>query len=123
HHKTHYRAPRFDNRPGWEGKLPPSATNRVHHLLTWIARRRRLCPIGSLSLELMRIAPQLLEHPEIRGVEYQQGTLAGYEARRVSAGEVGAHVCLTVARPTYRWKSSTSRPGPGVAAIESAIWR
>ena len=49
--------------------------------MTWVARLRRLCPIGALSQELVKFDTQLLEHPEISGVEYQQGTLAGYELR------------------------------------------
>ncbi len=79
--KTRYRAPRFDNRRGRAGNLPPSLESRVVNVLTWAARLRRLCPIEALSLELVRFDTQLLEHPEISGIEYQQGTLCGYEVR------------------------------------------
>lgn len=79
--KTRYRAPRFDNRRGRVGKLPPSLESRVANVLTWVARLRRLCPIGVLSVELVRFDTQLLEKADIQGVEYQQGTLAGYEVR------------------------------------------
>ena len=41
----------------------------------------RLCPIAAISQELVRFDMQALEHPEISGKEYQQGTLAGYETR------------------------------------------
>jgi len=41
----------------------------------------RLCPIGTLSQELVCFDLQAMENPEITGVSYQQGTLAGYEAR------------------------------------------
>ncbi|GCE09036.1 hypothetical protein KDAU_63650 [Dictyobacter aurantiacus] len=34
-----------------------------------------------MSLELVRFDTQLMENPEVKGVEYQQGTLAGYEVR------------------------------------------
>jgi len=34
-----------------------------------------------ISMELVKFDLQKLEHPEISGVEYQQGTLAGYEVR------------------------------------------
>jgi hypothetical protein len=40
-----------------------------------------LCPVSAISQELARFDMQALENPEIEGVEYQQGTLAGYEAR------------------------------------------
>ena len=36
-------------------------------------------------MELVKFDTQLLEHPEISGVEYQQGTLAGYELREYRA--------------------------------------
>ena len=79
--KTRYRLARWQNRrrkPGW---LPPSLESRIANAMTWVARLRRLCPIGALSQELVKFDTQLLEHPEITGVEYQQGTLAGYELR------------------------------------------
>jgi 5-methylcytosine-specific restriction endonuclease McrA len=78
---THHRLAHFANPchpPGW---LPPSIESRMATITTWVARLRRLRPIGALSLELVRFDTQLLENHEIRGVEYQQGTLAGYEIR------------------------------------------
>ena len=51
-------------------------------MLTWVERLRRWCPIGALSLELVRFDTQRLQQPEIAGVEYQQGALAGYELRQ-----------------------------------------
>src|SRR5262249_25859184 len=64
-----------------EGWLPPSLERRVQNVLTWVERLRRLTPLSALSLELVRFDTKLLENPELRGLEYQQGTLAGYEAR------------------------------------------
>jgi 5-methylcytosine-specific restriction endonuclease McrA len=46
-----------------------------------VHRLRRWCPVGALSLELVKFDTQLMEHPEISGIEYQQGTLQGYEIR------------------------------------------
>jgi 5-methylcytosine-specific restriction endonuclease McrA len=46
-----------------------------------VARVRKYAPIGAISQELIRFDTQLLEHPGISGVEYQQGELAGYEVR------------------------------------------
>lgn len=48
---------------------------------TWVARLRRLCPITALSQELVKFDTQAMQHPEIAGMEYQQGELAGYEIR------------------------------------------
>jgi 5-methylcytosine-specific restriction endonuclease McrA len=77
---TRYRPVRFHNRrpDGW---LPPSVHSRVSNVLTWVARVRRYAPVGALSQELVRFDTQLLDNPEISGVEYQQGELARYEVR------------------------------------------
>jgi len=41
----------------------------------------RSCHITNISLERVKFDMQLLENPEISGVQYQQGTLQGYEVR------------------------------------------
>jgi 5-methylcytosine-specific restriction endonuclease McrA len=79
--KTRYRKARFQNRRRREGWLTPSMQSRISNILTWVARLARVCKITSISLELVRFDMQLMENPEISGLEYQQGTLAGYEAR------------------------------------------
>jgi len=76
-----YRAPRFDNRTKPAGWLAPSLQHRVDTTAGLVARLRRLSPITSLAQELVRFDMQGIENPEIAGLEYQQGTLAGYEAR------------------------------------------
>jgi len=76
-----HRAPRFDNRTRREGWLPPSLQHRVDTLAAWVDRLCRLAPITSLSQELVRFDTQKLINPEISGIEYQQGTLLGYEVR------------------------------------------
>jgi 5-methylcytosine-specific restriction endonuclease McrA len=78
---TRYRKPRFGNRRRPDGWLAPSLASRVCNILTWVKRLTRLCPITAISLELVKFDMQAIEHPEINGVEYQQGTLAGYELR------------------------------------------
>ena len=78
---TRYRKPRWNNRRRRAGWLPPSTESRVCNVLTWVKRLMRLCPITALSLELVRFDTQAMDNPEIRRVEYQQGTLAGYEVR------------------------------------------
>ena len=76
-----YRAPRFNNRTKPKGWLPPSLRHRIDTTMAWVARLRRLVPITQLAQELVRFDMQLMRNPEISGVEYQQGTLAGYEVR------------------------------------------
>lgn len=76
-----YRAPRFLNRTRPKGWLAPSLQHRVNTTLAWVARIQRWAPVTALSSELVRFDMQALDNPEIAGVEYQQGTLAGYEVR------------------------------------------
>ena len=79
--KTRYRKPRFLNRTRQEGWLPPSLESRVENINTWVERLHKLCPIESISLELVRFDTQKLQNSEISGIEYQQGELLGYEVR------------------------------------------
>ena len=79
--KTRYRKPRFDNRKRPKGWLPPSLMSRVYNIQTWVTRLRKYCPIKAISLELVKFDTQKIQNPEISGVEYQQGTLKGYEVR------------------------------------------
>ena len=76
-----YRAPRFDNRRRPQGWLPPSLKHRVDTTTSLVERLRKLCPVTGIAVERVRFDMQLLENPEISGVGYQQGTLAGYEVR------------------------------------------
>ncbi len=78
---TRYRPARFANRRRREGWLPPSLESRLANVLTWVERLRRWCPIGAISLELVKFDTQLMQNAELSGVEYQQGTLAGYEVK------------------------------------------
>ena len=78
---TPYRQARYDNRRRKDGWLPPSLRSQVQNVLTWVQRLRRLCPIAALSLELVRFDTQAMQDPDIAGVVYQQGTLAGFEVK------------------------------------------
>src|SRR6476661_6177400 len=78
---TRYRAPRFLHRRKPKGWLAPSLQHRVDTTMAWVNRICRWAPVTALSTELVRFDMQAMENPEISGVEYQQGTLAGYEVR------------------------------------------
>lgn len=79
--KTRYRPARWANRRKPEGWLPPSLQSRVENVLTWGGRLYRWSPVNSVSMELVKFDTQAMQNPEISGVEYQQGELAGYEVR------------------------------------------
>jgi 5-methylcytosine-specific restriction endonuclease McrA len=76
-----YRAPRFLNRTRRKGWLAPSLQHRVDTTMSWVGRLMRWTPISALSVERVRFDMQALQNPEISSVEYQQGTLFGYEVR------------------------------------------
>ncbi|MDQ7024008.1 MAG: RNA-guided endonuclease IscB [Anaerolineae bacterium] len=80
--KTRYRKPRFLNRRRPKGWLAPSLRSRVRNIWTWLKRLNRFVPITNLAMELTRFDTQKMENPEISGIEYQQGTLQGYEVRK-----------------------------------------
>jgi 5-methylcytosine-specific restriction endonuclease McrA len=79
--KTRYRQPRYQNRRKPEGWLAPSLLHRVQTIVTWVKRLCRLAPVTGISQELVKFDLQQIQNPEISGVEYQQGELAGYEVR------------------------------------------
>lgn len=78
---TRYRQARFLNRTKPKGWLAPSLRHRVETTLTWVNKLSKLAPVKIIFQELVRFDLQKIENPEISGVEYQQGVLAGYEVR------------------------------------------
>lgn len=76
-----YRPSRFLNRTRPAGWLPPSLRHRVDTTSAWVRRMQRWAPVSAISSELVRFDMQALENPDIEGLDYQQGTLAGYEVR------------------------------------------
>ena len=76
-----YRAPRFSNRTKRKGWLAPSLQHRVDTTVAWVERLSRWVPVQGVVMELVRFDMQQMQNPEISGVEYQQGELAGYEVR------------------------------------------
>ena len=61
--------------------LPPSLRARVQQTVQLVRKLQNLLPIQALSQEDAKFDTQLLQNPHIGGVEYQHGTLAGYEVK------------------------------------------
>jgi 5-methylcytosine-specific restriction endonuclease McrA len=76
-----HRAPRFAHRKIPAGWLPPSLLSRVGNVVTWTGRLMRWSPVTRLEVERVRFDTQWLQNPEIDGVQYQHGELAGWEVR------------------------------------------
>jgi 5-methylcytosine-specific restriction endonuclease McrA len=79
--KTRYRKPRFLNRTRSAGWLPPSLQHRVLTIMTWVKRFRKFCNVTGISVERVKFDMQVMQNPEISGIEYQHGTLQGYTVK------------------------------------------
>ena len=77
--KLRYRQPRFLNRkkaPGW---LPPSIERRYQAHLSLIKKICQVLPISKIRVEIANFDIQKLENPDIKGKQYQQGSLYNYQ--------------------------------------------
>ena len=102
--ETRYRRPKWRNKqlaknkkPGYdtsrpEGWLPPSEKSIADNIISWVIRLKKLFNITQCSFEAVRIDTQLMDNPEIEGVEYQHGELAGWECREYLLDKYG-HTC------------------------------
>ena len=80
--KTRYRKPRFKNRKNKKkGWLPPSLKQKVTVQLNEIDHLHRYFPIQKIIVEVAEFDIQKIKNPDISGIEYQQGTLQGYNIR------------------------------------------
>ena len=87
-----YRKPRFDNRRKKDGWLPPSLEHKLQSHIRLIERLKRILPITKVVVEVASFDTQKMQNPEINGVEYQRGELAGYEVREYLLAKWG-HKC------------------------------
>lgn len=79
--KTRYRASRFNNRRRPDGWLPPSLESRVQQTMSAVHRLQQRIPITALSFESAKFDAQKMQNVETSGIEYEQGSLSGYEVR------------------------------------------
>ena len=92
-------------------------------MLTWVNRLRRLCPITVASQEVVKFDLQKEENPEIAGIEYQQGTLAGYELREYLL-EKWHHTCAYSGRTDtpLQVEHITPRSRGGTDRVSNLTW-
>ena len=76
-----HRPARVDNRRRKEAWLSPSLQSRVANVTSWARLLSQRIPLTSIGVETVRFDMQLIQNPTICSVEYQQGTLLGYEVR------------------------------------------
>jgi 5-methylcytosine-specific restriction endonuclease McrA len=76
-----YRKPRFNNRANArrKGWLPPSIQRRFDTQVRFIKKLQNLIPIDKLIIEAGSFDIQKIENPDIAGIQYQQGSMFGYQ--------------------------------------------
>lgn len=88
--ETRYRRCKFPNQKGQkgcfkaprpEGWLPPSVKSVADNTINWCTKLCKLINVTKISVEFVKFDTQLMDNPNIVGVEYQQGTLFGYEVK------------------------------------------
>lgn len=72
--------------------LPPSVMSIVNNIIHWVNKLDKVIGITKCSVEAVRFDTQLLDSPDIEGVQYQQGELFGYEVKEYLLDKYG-HVC------------------------------
>ncbi|GBE55725.1 CRISPR-associated endonuclease Cas9 [archaeon BMS3Bbin15] len=76
-----HRKSRFNNRSKPEGWLAPSIQHKLETHLRLIEKLKKILPITKITIEVAKFDQQKMNKTEIKGVEYQQGELQGYEVR------------------------------------------
>ena len=107
--RLRYRAPRFDNRRSKPGTLPPSVDSLHIDTMRVVAILRQVYPISSIRLERNKFDPQLMMNPDIKGVEYQRGTLFGWQVRAYILERDGSR-CVYCRRRNVRLELDHVRP-------------
>ena len=79
--KTRYRAARFANRRRSAGWLPPSLRSKAEATVKAVLFVARILPVCQVNVEVASFDTQKMQHPEISGLDYQQGELQGYLLR------------------------------------------
>ena len=79
--RLRFRKPRFDNRLRKPGTLPPSVDSLRADTIRVVRILQTMYPITLIRIERNKFDPQLMMNPDIQGIEYQQGTLFGWQVR------------------------------------------
>ena len=132
--ETWYRRPKWGNqctgknhasydsnrKDGW---LPPSVKSVGDNIISWVTKLRRWINITECSFEAVRFDMQKMEHPDIEGVEYQYGTLFGYEVREYLMETYG-HTCQYCGGksgdPVLEWEHKVPKSRGGSDSMKNA---
>jgi hypothetical protein len=79
--KTRYRPSRWANRRRKAGWLPPSLRSKAEATIKAVRYVSSWLPVSQIIVEIGSFDTQKMQNPEVSGVLYQQGELAGYLVR------------------------------------------
>lgn len=109
--------------PRPDGWLPPSVTSVADNIVNWMKKLSKLINITKASIEYVKFDTQLLDNPEIEGVEYQHGTLYGYEIKEYLLEKYG-HTCQYCGGASgddvLEWEHKISKRNGGTDKISNA---
>lgn len=93
--KTRYRKARFNNRGNarTEGRLMPSAKQRLNSHIQLILKISKILPITKLVVETASFDIQKIKNPQISGTQYQEGEQLGFSNIREYVLARDNHVC------------------------------
>lgn len=69
--------------------LPPSILSIEQNIVNFVKKLTKLSHVRSIALESVKFDMQKMENADIKGVEYQQGELQGYEVRNYLLEKTG----------------------------------
>ena len=86
-----YRKGEYDSarKEGW---LPPTVKSVADNVINWVKKLSGFIRITECSFEAVRFDTQLMDDPDIEGIEYQHGELFGYEMKEYLIDKYG-HEC------------------------------
>ena len=79
--RLRFRKPRFDNRLRKPRTLPPSVDSLRVDTMRVIRILQTMYPVTRIRIERNKFDPQLMMNPDVKGVDYQRGTLSGWQVR------------------------------------------
>lgn len=95
--KTGYRRRKYKGGRNYDSSmhrksLTPSIKSTADNIINWCKKLKRWVNLTTSSVEAVRFDTQLMDNPDINGIEYQQGELFGYELKEYLLDKYG-HTC------------------------------
>ena len=106
-----------------EGWLPPSVKSTADNIINWVKRLMDMINATSISVESVKFDTQLMDNPNIEGIEYQHGELFGYELKEYLLEKYG-HTCQYCGGKSgdniLEWEHMISKANGGNNSVKNA---